>query len=193
MDIRRIFFVLVFTSCLCLTAKSQQVAIKTNLLPDVALSPNLGLELQISRRWSLDFSGEYNNWTINRHKWKHWFVQPEARYWFCDAFAKHFLGIHAIGGEYNVGNIKNNISFLGTDFSKLTDNRYQGWAVGGGVAYGYAFPLSRHWNFELEAGFGYVYTKYDKFECTFCGKKVGDGDHHYVGPTKAAVNLVYVF
>lgn len=193
MDIRRIFFVLVFTSCLCFTAKSQQVAIKTNLLPDVALSPNLGLELQISRRWSLDFSGEYNNWTINRHKWKHWFVQPEARYWFCDAFAKHFLGIHAIGGEYNVGNIKNNISFLGTDFSKLTDNRYQGWAVGGGVAYGYAFPLSRHWNFELEAGFGYVYTKYDKFECTFCGKKVGDGDHHYVGPTKAAVNLVYVF
>lgn len=193
MDMKKKLYLLILFLGVVVGVSGQNIAVKSNLLSDVALNVNAGLELRLARRWTLDLTGEYNAWTVNDHKWKHWLAQPEARYWFCDVFAKHFLGFHAIGGEYNIGNIKNNISFLGTDFSKLTDNRYQGWAVGGGVAYGYAFPLSHHWNFELEAGFGYVYTKFDKFECTTCGRKIGNGDHHYVGPTKAAVNLVYVF
>ena len=33
-----------------------------------------------------------------------------------------------------------------------------------------------------------------KIRCTGCGKKIEtDKPHHYVGPTKTAVNLVYVF
>ena len=45
-----------------------------------------------------------------------------------------------------------------------------------------------------EEGFGYSYTRYDRFRCTGCGRKVEtDKPHHYVGPTKAAINLVYVF
>ena len=83
---------------------------------------------------------------------------------------------------------------MGHDFSPLSDNRYQGWAVGGGIAYGYAWPLNRHWNFELEIGVGYVWTRYDKFRCGDCEKKVAkDRTLNYVGPTKAAVNFVYVF
>lgn len=36
--------------------------------------------------------------------------------------------------------------------------------------------------------------RYDKFRCVGCGKKLErDKSHHYVGPTKLAVNLVYVF
>lgn len=90
--------------------------------------------------------------------------------------------------------IEKRLKFLGSDFSKLSDARYQGWFVGAGVAYGYAWILGRHWNLELEIGVGYAYTQYDKFRCAGCGKKVeSDKSHHYVGPTKAAVNLVYVF
>ena len=175
-------------------AKGQDVAVKTNLLYDALLSPNLGVEVELAPRWSIDLSGQINNWTVNQHKWKHWLVQPEIRYWFCDHFAGHFLGAHLLGGQYNMGNIKNGISFLGSDLSKLTDHRYQGWDVGLGIAYGYAFILGRHWNLELELGLGYVYTRYDVFECKDCGMKVqSDKPHHYVGPTKAAVNLVYVF
>ena len=182
-----------FLFALCGTARSQNVALKTNLLADATLSPNLGLEFGLAPRWSLDLTGEYNGWTVNEHKWKHWFVQPEARYWFCDHFAGHFLGLHAIGGQYNFGNMRNNVAFLGSDFSRLTDFRYQGWAVGGGIAYGYSFILGRHWDLELEIGVGYMYTRFDQFECKDCGKKVDASDHHYFGPTKAAVNLVYVF
>ena len=84
--------------------------------------------------------------------------------------------------------------FLGSDLSKLSDYRYQGWFIGAGVAYGYAWILGRHWNLEAEIGVGYAYTQYDSFRCVGCGKRVEkDKPHHYVGPTKAAVNLVYVF
>ena len=66
--------------------------------------------------------------------------------------------------------------------------------AGAGIAYGYTWILGKHWNLEAELGFGYSYTNYDTFECAGCGKKVEEGkDHHYVGPTKAAINLVYLF
>ena len=193
MNIKKCLFLLVFAAGVSVAARGQNVAMKSNLLADAALSPNLGWEVKLAPRWSVDLSGQFNDWTVNERKWKHWFVQPEARYWFCDAFAKHFVGVHAIGGQFNIGNIKNNISFLGSDFSKLTDHRYQGWGVGAGVAYGYAVPLAHHWNLEFELGVGYVYLNFDRFECQNCGRKVGEKSHNYVGPTKAAINLVYVF
>ncbi len=178
-------------------ARAQDVALKTNLLYDATLTVNAGVEVGLAPRWSLDLSGNYNAWTIRGHKWKHWLAQPELRWWFCDRFAGHFLGLHALGGQYNVGNIDANLKFLNmisnTDFSVLKDHRYQGWAVGGGIAYGYAFILGEHWNLELEAGFGCVYTEFDKYECKDCGQHVGSGNHVYVGPTKAAINLVYLF
>ncbi len=186
---------------LCLTfcyagVRGQEVAVKTNLLYDIAaFTANAGVEIGLAPRWTLDASANFNGWTLSHErKWKHWLVQPEARYWFCDRFAGHFVGMHALGGQYNVGGLKNNISFLGTDFSKLSDYRYQGWFVGGGVAYGYAWVLNKHWNLEAEIGLGYIYTRYDVYPCAHCGKKIAkDKSHNYVGPTKAAVNLVYTF
>lgn len=182
---------LALTGAIC--AGAQNVNVKTNLLADAILSPNVGVEFGLKPHWSLDLTGELNLWTVNEHKWKHWFAQPEARYWFCEYFAKHFVGIHAMGGQYNVGNIHNNLHFLGSDFSGVTDHRYEGWAVGGGIAYGYSFLLAKHWNLELEIGIGYLYTKFREYECQTCGKQTDEGHHNYFGPTKAAVNLVYVF
>ena len=193
MVIKRKLCLLILALTAVVGVKAQNVNIKTNLLPDAALSPNLGVEVGLAPHWSLDVAGELNLWTIHDHKWKHWAVQPEARYWFCEYFAKHFLGFHVLGGQYNIGNIDTGIHFLGSDYRKLKDHRYQGWGVGGGIAYGYSFLLNRHINLELELGIGYIYTKYDIFECKDCGKEIGSNHHNYFGPTKAAINLVYLF
>ena len=190
------FYIPLLLGVLCsFTAKGQDVAIKTNLLYDATATVNLGVEVGLAPKWTLDVSGNFNGWDMsNDRRWKHWMVQPEARYWFCDRFSRHFLGFHALGGQYNFGGWRNGVSFLGTDLNKLKDHRYQGWAVGAGVAYGYALVLGEHWNLEFEIGLGYAYTRFDKFECVGCGKRVEeDADHHYVGPTKAAINLVYLF
>ncbi len=177
------------------TVRAQDVALKTNLLSDAFLNPNLGIEIGLAPKWTLDISGQFNGWMLsNNRRWKHWAVQPEARYWFCDRFAGHFLGIHAHGGQYNIGGIDGKINLFSTDARKLKDTRFQGWFVGAGVAYGYAWILGRHWNLEAEIGIGYSYTRYDRFRCAGCGKKMAsDQPHHYVGLTKAAINLVYLF
>lgn len=177
------------------TVRGQNVAIKTNMLADAFLSPNIGIEIGIAPRWTLDATGQFNAWTMSHdRRWKHWAVQPEARYWFCDRFSGHFIGAHMHGGKYNIGGFDGRLHFLGTDARKLKDSRYQGWFIGAGVAYGYAWILDRHWNLEAEIGFGYSYTRYDKYPCAECGTKLETNKpHHYVGPTKAAINLVYLF
>lgn len=191
------FYIPLFFGLLVSFSASAQndVALKTNVLYDLTATVNAGVEIGLAPRWTLDISGNFNAWDMKENKkWKHYLVQPEARYWFCDRFMGHFFGVHAHGGQFNFGGIKNGINFLGTNLSNLTNNRYQGWFAGAGVAYGYAFVLGRHWNLELELGLGYAYTKYDTFECAGCGRKVETGiTHHYVGPTKLALNLVYLF
>ena len=189
---KRLLFIIL--SYMALSVSAQDVAVKTNLLYDAALNVNGGIELGVAPQWSVDVSANYNNWTFSEGKrWKNWFVQPEARYWFCDRFAGHFLGFHLHGGKYNIGGIDGGFNLLGSDLSKLADNRYQGWFAGAGVGYGYSFILGMHWNLELEIGIGYAFTKFDRFECIGCGERLETGKtHHYVGPTKAAVSIIYL-
>lgn len=176
-------------------AMAQKLAVKTNLLYDATTTVNLGAEYRVAPKWTMEVSANYNNWNpCEDRRWKNWSVQPEARYWFCEAFGGHFVGMHVQGGKYNVGNLDNDIKLFGTDFSKISDERYQGWFLGAGVAYGYSWIVSRHWNVEAEIGIGYNYTKSDRYPCAHCGTKIEEGKvHHYFGPTKAALNLVYQF
>lgn len=191
---RKSILVLLFASIMQYVS-AQEIGIKTNLVSDALLNANIGAEMRLSPKWSIDITGDFNFWDLSHdRKWKHWTVMPEARYWLCDAMGGHFFGAHLLGGEFNVGNLDLPFSFLGTDFRQLRDNRFQGWLAGVGIAYGYSWLLSKHWNLEAEIGIGYVYARYDRFECADCGRKVeSDRSHHYFGPTKAAINLVYVF
>ena len=175
--------------------RAQKAAIKTNLFSDAFLNVNRGMEVGLAPKWTFDLTGEFNAWTLSHdRRWKHWGLQPEVRYWFCDRFSGHFLGAHIHGGKYNIGGFNGRVHFLGTDARKLKDARYQGWFIGAGVAYGYAWILNLHWNLEAEIGLGYSYTRYDKYPCAKCGTKLETNkSHHYVGPTKAAINLVYLF
>lgn len=177
------------------TIKAQSLALKTNLAYDATTTINVGAEAALSSHWTFDLSANYNPWTFSDNKkLKHWLVQPELRYWTCNKFMGHFFGVHLLGGQFNCANWNTDINLLGTDFSQLRNHRFQGWAVGAGVAYGYAWALSKHFNIEAELGVGYAYTRYDKFKGQVCGEQIeNDRTHHYFGPTKLALNLVYLF
>lgn len=186
---KRLFILLLFTGIVYQGVYGQHVGVKTNLLYDATATLNLGFEYRLAPQWSVDLSANYNPWSFSENKkWKHWLVQPELRYWKKEVFSGHFFALHALGGQFNVGNVHLPFNM----YKGLQTNRYQGWAAGVGLGYGYAWKLNCQWNIEAEIGIGYAYADYKRYLCVKCGQQTGAGTKHYVGPTKAAINLVYV-
>ena len=55
----------------------QKFAVKSNLLYDATATINLGVEVGLAKKWSLDLSGNYNGWKFgDEARMKHWLVQP---------------------------------------------------------------------------------------------------------------------
>lgn len=160
-------------------------ALKTNLAYWGTATPNVGIELALSRTLTLDFVGGYNMFTYNNgKKWRHWLVSPELRYWLQNRFGGHFFGIHAIGGEYNVNRLGFN--------NHTKKNRYEGYALGGGLSYGYHWTLPRHWAVEAELGVGYLHLEYDKYDCKKCGEPTGFDARNLFTVTRFGINIIYL-
>lgn len=158
-------------------------AIKTNALYWATTTANLGFEVGLSKKMTLDVSGNYNPWEFSDHKQiKHWLVQPELRYWLCERFNGHFFGLHAHYAQANVSNL--NIFGLGHD-------RYEGDIYGGGISYGYQWLISKRWSMEATIGVGYARIDFDKYECGKCGNKIATGHKNYFGPTKVGLSFIY--
>lgn len=187
---RGISVIFVFIWMLPSGVVAQHVGIKTNLLYDATGSVNLGVETALSSKWTLDISGNYNAWDFkDNRKWRHIMVQPEVRYWFCERFNGHFVGVHAHWMKFNIGNVRMPFHL----WKALRHSRFEGDLWGGGFCYGYQWLLGRHWNLEAEVGVGYARVIYDKYPCASCGVRQQSGHEDYVGPTKAGLSLIYFF
>lgn len=170
--------------------KGSVIGIKTNFPYWGTATFNAGIEVRLARKWSLEaevglnpFDGKNDDGSYGKSL-KHLRVHPELRYWFCETFHKHFIGLHVPYLLYNVSDIK----ILGTE-----NERHQGWGAGAGISYGYSWLLSKHWNLEATVGVGYLYLESEKYPCTNCGSKIETAKKHYFGPTQAAINLIYQF
>ena len=191
-EIRKYGLSLILTLASLLTANAQKVALKTNLLYDATTTPNLGAELAMGKKSTLQLFYGLNPWKFASDRTKqlrHWLLMPEYRYWTCQKFNGHFFGIHALGGQYNVGGI----DLPNPVFKDLDEKRYEGWYAGGGLTYGYQWLLSRHWNLEASVGLGYIRFHYKEFPCTECGALIQENNKNYFGPTKLALSLMYCF
>lgn len=173
---------------------AQKVAVKTNLLyGGLTFTPNLGAEFGLSPKITLDISGGYNPWNregslTDNKKLVHWLVEPELRYWFCRKFNGHFLGTHLLYSQYNISD--HDLPLL---FGKHSSQyRFEGNAAGGGLSYGYQFPLSSRWSLEASIGVGYARLWYNKFNCHKCSEKIGKEHRNYFGPTKAGISIIYI-
>ena len=182
------------------TASAQKVAVKTNSLYWLTATPNVGFEFALAPRWTFEIAGGYNPWTLDKDanvKAKHFLVTPEVRYWFCESFQGHFLGINANYTQFNVSGILIPEVFykeesLGYFLDNLQHARSQGWAVGAGITYGYAWPIARRWNMEFTLGLGWWYTEYDRFESRKCGLFQENVAKHAFGPTDIGLSFIYM-
>lgn len=122
-------------------AAAQRLALKTNALEYLVLSPNLTFEARLSRKLSLQLGVAANPVTrpIAGYKLSNFRVEPELRYWFNRPMARHFIALSATAGACS---LKLKERYIMCDF------------VAAGVSYGYSLVLSRHWNMELEIGVG---------------------------------------
>lgn len=168
-------------------AKNETIlAVKNNLLYDLALAPNIEVEIPMGRRWSLNTEYKCPWWLNSKHNLYYQLLSGgvEGRCWLGDRrkhkrLTGHFVGLYAEGGIY--------------DFQLQSDG-YQGKYYGAaGVTYGYARQLARHFSIEFSLGIGYLTTEYKKYT-PYEGDIIwaNSGRYNFIGPTKAKVSLVWL-
>ena len=181
---------IVFTLLLLLfTAglSAQTLAIKSNVPYLATGNLNLGMEVGLSPKLTLNVNYGINPFVFgDNKKWRHWMVQPEIRYWFCERFYGHFMGLHVGAGEYNLNKIK--IPTV-KDAQKY---RFEGWGALGGLSYGYSWILGGRWNIEASLGLGVVYTEFKEYDCPTCGKLLKSNDNLFLSPTKAGITIIHL-
>ena len=84
------FFLIGATLLLSLYASAQHVALKNNIVYDATATPNLGLEVGLGKKVTMDLSAGYNPFEFNNDKQaKHWLAHAGVRFWTCEKFNVH--------------------------------------------------------------------------------------------------------
>lgn len=195
---RKLGILLIFALLLYpgMTMRAQNTwALKTNVLHDATLSLNLAGEYAFAPQWSAELGASVNAWrSWGGSRLQHALLQPEIKYWTCERYNGWFISGNALGGWAALGNF--------WDFSKVTPRSpdlrnyllKDALVLGIGVGGGYDFILSRHWNLEVEGAVGYMYVRGDEYDDVNPPELLLKGsEFDYIGPTKLAVSIVYLF
>ncbi len=201
---------IVLTALLMVTTtalNAQTAAVKTNLIGWATTNLNIGAELGVGRKSTVQIFGTLNPWDFgNLKRYRFWNVMPEYRYFFCEKFNGHFVGIHALGGQYNMRNVKFPPIGSASGFPDLTNEEngpmmtndgvmkarhVEGWYVGAGLTYGYQWMLSKRWNLEAEIGAGYAYSPLKLYGR--CNTLIEEKKISYFGLTKVGLSIMYMF
>lgn len=168
-----------------------RMALRTNLLYDATLSPNLGVDVRVDSAWTVGLLVGVNAWDIDKtknKKWRHALFSLRARkYLKRSVFQKNYLEGDLIYSHYNVGNIK----FPFGLYKSVQDRRLQGDLVALGGKYGYTWILARDWRVEAEAGVAVGYAWFKEYDCPHCGTFLGNGDRIFLLP-QLGINVVYI-
>ncbi len=174
--------------------QSWPLAVRTNLLMDAVVIPNIGVEVSLGKRVTLAADWFYT-WFSNDSRHRYWqtyggyltlrkyfgrkaqcegYSQPR----FC--FTGHHVGVYASGLTY--------------DF-EWGGKGYQAdhFGFGGGVEYGYSTRIGRRLNLDFNIGVGFQDGEYKEYE-PIDGRYVWTATRkrHWFGPTKAEISLVWL-
>ena len=187
------FVILILPLLLCAAAfraEGQHIAVNNNLLFDIGGALSAGVELPLTGTTSLEAYGSIRPWKRTETSvHKHWLLQAQYRMWTCQVMNGFFFGPYIHAGEFNIGNHDLVFGML----NSLKPYRYEGWLAGLGIGAGYEYAIARHWNIGAEAGVGYTFIDYRKYNCEVCGGLKGSGFYHYLGLSRLGVSLIYLF
>lgn len=186
------------------------IALKTNTLFDLALTPNIEVELPLGRdsRWSImaedwfpwylfrrNKAGDTNEYRRKGHNayknaYELWALGAELRYWLLPRCADArptltgtFVGVYAAGGKY--------------DIERRSHEGDQGEFTSLGLTLGHSWVLNQRLNLELSASAGYLagprrhYVAEEQFQDNRLIWRYS-GKLRYWGPTKLKLSLVWL-
>lgn len=182
------FLSIILLAGAALKAEEKKFAVKTNLAYDLTLSPNIGAEVKVGDKSTIQATLTFNPWTFSDGmKMNFYLLSPEYRYWFDSSFKGFFVGGQLIGGQYHFSRL--HLPF-GLYPGNRDDSHHKGYVIGGGLVAGYSWNLCKDWSLEPVVGLGCLYTNY-RIEDE--GKPNVYSSRTYFGPTQLALNLVYHF
>lgn len=168
------------------------VQLRSNGLYDLALCPNIGIEIQtdLGLAWQLDYIGAWWNSPSRNRFFSNYAFQTEIRYYLASPkmtfpYTGHHVGLYGQMITYD-------FEFGGTGYQ----SRDLDYTFGIGASYGYSFPLSKRWSLDLTIGLGYFQSRYDEYN----PRDVYDGKHFiknetrrltFWGPTKLEATFVW--
>lgn len=175
--------------------KKFYMSLKTNLLYDVLLVPNIGIEFYLGKGWTIGADGAYA-WWGNSSRNRYWRIYGGdltiRRYFGKRAAAKPLTGHHfGLYGQALIYDFERGGTghMGGKPKSTLLDNMH--WGVG--VEYGYAVPIARRLNLDFTLGIGYLGGESHEY------KPMGNyyveqnkKQRNWIGPTKAEISLVWL-
>ena len=161
-------------------------ALKSNLLYDALLIPNLSLEASIGSGWTLGAGGMFAWWSKDaKHRyWRIYGGDLEIRKYFgtlskSKPLQGHHLGIYG--------------DFLTYDF-EFGAKGYQSKATyAAGIKYGYSHPIANRLNLDFSLGIGYLHSNYKTYvPRDGCYVYQETKKQKWLGPTQAEISLVWL-
>ena len=161
-------------------------ALKSNLLYDALLVPNLSLEASIGSGWTLGAGGMFAWWSKDaKHRyWRIYGGGLEIRKYFgtlskSKPLQGHHLGIYG--------------DFLTYDF-EFGAKGYQSKATyAAGIKYGYSHPIANRLNLDFALGIGYLHSNYKTYvPRDGCYVYQETKKQKWLGPTQAEISLVWL-
>ena len=176
-----------YTSVVPSPGPKVKFAVKSNLLYDAALTPNLGIEAEFGDCWSVSADWMCAWWRKrNVHRfWRVYGGELELRRWWHSqagemSLTGHHAGVYCQMLTYDLG---------------FGSRGYQGdrWSHAVGLSYGYSLPLGRYFNIDFSIGIGCLWGEYKKYHIEDnCYVWRSTNNRRWFGPTKAEVSIVYV-
>lgn len=163
------------------------MAVKTNMLYDLAITPNIGVEFYLGNKFAIAGNWMYAWWRKHKASWWHRTYGGDLevrRYFGSLAEEKPLQGWHV--GLYG--------GIVTYDF-EWGARGYLGdrWSYFGGVSVGYSMPIKRRFNLDFTLGLGYLGGEYKEYlPEDDCYVWQATKQRKWFGPTKLEVSLVWL-
>ncbi|MBR2962356.1 MAG: DUF3575 domain-containing protein [Alistipes sp.] len=165
------------------------MALKTNLLADLAITPNIGIEFYLGRGFSISAMWNYAWWRSDSSKW-YW------RTYGGDLSIRKYLGKAAKEKPLTGHHLGIYGQALTYDFVFGSDGRGEmcdTWSYAAGIEYGYSLPIHRRLNLDFVIGVGYLGGLYKEYVVKDdCYVWEATKRRQWFGPTKAEISLVWL-